>query len=95
MMKACLLLLAIPCLAFQQASPVSSVRRRRHDVAFIARLSAAAAIQEPPASSTVSELPPVLQDIVNERAEFQRNLGKAMDTLRKDYPEILRKAPGT
>jgi len=91
-MKTCLLLLAaVPCLAFQQASPVSSVRRRRQDVAFVARQ--AAAIEEPPTRTTV-ELPPVLQDIVDERAEFQRNLGKAMDTLRKDYPEILRKAPG-
>lgn len=87
-MKTCLLLLAAaaPCLAFQQTSTVSSVRRKRLDV-----LAASATIEEPP---TTRNLPPVLQDIVNERAEFQRNLGKAMDTLRKDYPEILKSAPG-
>lgn len=93
-MKTCLLLLAaVPCLAFQQASPVASVRRRRQDI--ITRLPAGATLEEPRTTTTTTELPPVLQDIVNERAEFQRNLGKAMDTLRKDYPEILHTAPGT
>jgi hypothetical protein len=99
MMKTCLLLLAaVPCLAFQQTSPVSSVRRRRRrlDTTFIRN---AAAVEEPPvkekASTITSELPPVLQGIVDERAEFQMNLGKAMDTLRRDYPDILTKSPGT
>lgn len=40
------------------------------------------------------DLPLVLQQIADERHEFQMNLGKAMDTLRKDYPFILTKAPG-
>lgn len=44
--------------------------------------------------SKIRELPPVLQQIADERQEFQLNLGKAMDTLRKDMPEILKKAPG-
>lgn len=90
-MKTCLLLLAaVPCLAFQQTSPVA--RRQRQDLAFVAR-PASTAVEEAP-TITTTDLPPVLQDIVDERAEFQRNLGKAMDTLRKDYPEILRRAPG-
>lgn len=96
-MKTCLFLLAaaVPCLAFQQASPVSSVRQRRLDAAFVV-MRAAAAVEEPPAiKQDTSELPPVLQIIVDERAEFQMNLGKAMDTLRKDYPDILHKSPGT
>jgi len=38
-------------------------------------------------------LPPVLQEITNERKNFQMNLGKAMDTLRKDMPSILKKMP--
>jgi hypothetical protein len=42
----------------------------------------------------LSELPPVLQDIVDERNEFRLNLGHAMDVLKQDYPEILRRAPG-
>ncbi len=89
-MKTCLLLLAaVPCLAFQHVAPTT--RRRNADL--IAR-SATAALQDEKTTTTV-DLPPVLQDIVDERAEFQRNLGKAMDTLRKDYPYILEQAPGT
>jgi len=40
-----------------------------------------------------SDLPPVLQQITDERKNFQVNLGKAMDTLRKDMPYILKEAP--
>lgn len=38
-------------------------------------------------------LPPLLQDMADERREFELNLGKAMDTLRKDYPYMLHKTP--
>merc|ERR1712224_372226 len=41
---------------------------------------------------TVS-LSPVLQQITDERKNFQVNLGKAMDTLRKDMPYILKETP--
>ena len=44
-------------------------------------------------TTSSSELPPVLQDIVDERREFEINLGRAMDTLRKDYPHLLYRAP--
>lgn len=44
-------------------------------------------------TTTTSELPPVLKEIVDERREYELNLGKAMDTLRKDYPELLRRKP--
>jgi hypothetical protein len=40
------------------------------------------------------DLPPVLQRIADERAEFQINLGRAMDTLRSDMPKILSRTPG-
>ena len=40
------------------------------------------------------ELPPVIQSIADERREFQMNLGRAMDVVRKDYPEILKSTPG-
>lgn len=40
------------------------------------------------------DLPPVIQQIADERREFQVNLGKAMDTLRKDMPYILKRSPG-
>jgi len=43
--------------------------------------------------STTTELPTVLQGIVDERREFEMNLGKAMDVLRNDYPSILYKTP--
>eukprot|EP00979_Chaetoceros_neogracilis_P001510 scaffold259_cov226-Chaetoceros_neogracile.AAC.4 len=38
-------------------------------------------------------LPPLLRDMADERREFEMNLGKAMDTLRKDYPDMLHKTP--
>ena len=41
-----------------------------------------------------SDLPPVLQQITDERRNFQMNLGKAMDTLRKDLPYILKDTLG-
>jgi len=44
-------------------------------------------------NSELRDLPPVLQEITDERKNFQMNLGKAMDTLRKDYPEILKQTP--
>lgn len=47
------------------------------------------------ASCPLDELPPVIQQIADDRKEFQLNLGRAMDTLRKDYPDILHKKPGT
>jgi hypothetical protein len=46
------------------------------------------------ASAEQGNLPPVLQEIANDRMEFQRKLGKAMDTLRKDMQDILIKTPG-
>jgi hypothetical protein len=45
-------------------------------------------------SAEQGNLPPVLQDIANDRMEFQRKLGKAMDTLRRDMQDILTKTPG-
>ena len=51
-------------------------------------------VEEGETSSSSSTLPPILQDMANERKNFQMNLGKAMDTLRKDMPEILKTAPG-
>eukprot|EP00980_Cylindrotheca_fusiformis_P030972 scaffold25694_cov127-Cylindrotheca_fusiformis.AAC.3 len=42
---------------------------------------------------SLRDLPPVIQHIADERQEFQVNLGKAMDTLRKDMPEILKCPP--
>lgn len=45
-------------------------------------------------SSRTGRLPPVLQDMINERREYELKLGKAMDTLQTDYPHLLIKTPG-
>ncbi len=45
------------------------------------------------AGSNTVDLPPLLQDMVNERRNFEINLGRAMDALRKDYPYMLYKTP--
>lgn len=94
-------LVLIPCAfvsGFQQTTytPV----RRRLDVDF--RLSSTVVKPEVTTEKAidceeapVSELPTVLQGIVDERAEFRISLGRAMDTLRRDYPEVFRREPGT
>jgi hypothetical protein len=33
--------------------------------------------------------------LTDERQEFELNLGKAVDTLKHDYPDILTEPPGT
>jgi len=45
----------------------------------------------PPATSV--ELPPLIQSMADERQEYNMNLGKAMDVLRKDYPHMLDVTP--
>lgn len=44
--------------------------------------------------SSRTGLPPVLQDMIKERKEYELKLGKAMDTLQTDYPQLLTKSPG-
>ena len=40
-----------------------------------------------------SDLSPFLQELVDDQRELQMNVGKAMDTLRKDYPDFLKRVP--
>lgn len=40
-----------------------------------------------------NNLSPFLQEMVDEQRELQMNVGKALDTLRKDYPDFLKRAP--
>jgi hypothetical protein len=47
----------------------------------------------PVEEGNLRDLPPVMQQIADERKDFQVNLGKAMDTIRKDMPDILKIAP--
>ena len=48
-------------------------------------------------STTISQphMPPVIQQIADERRQYQMNLGKALDVLRRDMQDILTKRPGT
>uniref|UniRef100_A0A7S2RAM5 SnoaL-like domain-containing protein n=1 Tax=Eucampia antarctica TaxID=49252 RepID=A0A7S2RAM5_9STRA len=41
----------------------------------------------------VIDLPPILSQIVDERRQFELNLGKAMDVLRGDYPDMIHTTP--
>ena len=41
-------------------------------------------------NSPVTPLPMLLED----KHEFELNLGRAVDTLKQDYPDILTEAPG-
>jgi len=79
--------------AFQENS--MGPRTHRLDVAFSLRSSlldapTTTSVQE---SSTTCDLPPLLRNIADERADFQMNLGRAMDVLRKDYPLMLFQQP--
>lgn len=97
----------VPCAivnGFQQVTHVP-VRRQRLDVGVQHPLQstlmeeAAETTSSTSSSSSLTEetsieLPTVLQSFVDERAEFRIALGKAMDTLRRDYPNVIFKEPG-
>ncbi len=91
LLVSCLLLLPSTIDAFQFAnergSPMASKGITSHE-----RDESTSVTKFP---SIGTNLPPVIQQIANERAEFQINLGRAMDTLRKDMPYILSQTPGT
>lgn len=53
-----------------------------------------ASITSSSSSNSNQSLPPVLQQIVDEQMEYRINLGRAMDTLRKDMPDLLTRTPG-
>ena len=82
--------------SFSRTGTATATGTRRLDTGFSLRSSLMedATETETARTPTLSELPPILQDIVDERNEFRLNLGRAMDVLKQDYPEILRKTPG-
>lgn len=95
-----------PTIGFTPEAPASRTHVRL-DLSLDMAETASAVVRNPsePLSITVvdddeinavgsSNLPPVLQQITDERRNFQVNLGKAMDTLRKDLPYILKETPG-
>ncbi len=84
-----ILLAAAICTPACGFSPHSTVSRTRLDLQFSQTKESKVEVDE-----SVRTLPPVIQQIADERREFQMNLGKAMDTLRKDMPYILKRSPG-
>lgn len=50
--------------------------------------------QDESVRKSVTELPPVLKSMAEERREYQVKVGKAMDTLRTDMSSIFTKQPG-
>jgi len=97
------LLTVVPVVGFQPNVPVAFVTpleatAMAHSPAVVAAAESSSEctplspqLQQSAASKN---LPPVIQQIADNRAEFQLNLGRAMDTLRRDMPEILTKTPG-
>lgn len=85
-----------PSGAFQARVKITSVRRdtlvfRQDETTRLATIFEESSCLR---SHESASLPPVIQKIADNRAEFQINLGHAMDTLRRDMPDILMKTPG-
>lgn len=90
-----LTLVVLPNVAVTAFMPLYAVpKSRRIGSGFAVKSSVLEDSTQAEARTRLSELPPILQDIVDERNEFRLNLGHAMDVLKQDYPEILRRAPG-
>lgn len=92
----CFLSVTTSAFSINRAAQSSIIRRRSSRAALPSRVEEDSSIDISPQDTLTQEnggLPTVLQLIVDERLEFNMNLGKAMDTLRKDIPEILRSSP--
>lgn len=89
-------LVALPC--FLTVVTGFQVPERSRTAAFTNMLKHETTLSPTKASTESSstakqQLPPVLQNIADDQAEYQLNVGRAMDTLRRDMPEILSKTP--
>jgi len=89
-------LLVNKCQGFQlielssfQSKPNGSYKAQDHFDTSLSKIDG----KQPTAIGHTS-LPPLLQEMVDERREFEMNLGRAMDTLRRDYPRLLKEVPG-
>ena len=98
-----LLCLFLACAAVSHAFSASSVKQQRHQrerVAIVWRADDTAqegteAVEDATVtSSSEPKMPPVIQQIADEQRQYQVNLGKAMDVLRRDMQDILTKKPG-
>lgn len=75
--------------SFVQGFQVSNMPRVRTHV-----LKSSVMDERTSQSQETRDLPPLLQNMADERREFEINLGRAMDTLRRDYPDMLHQTPG-
>ena len=101
-----LVCLFLPCLLMAQAFSATTPQRRTVSVVWNVEESSSTVKKDEQDESTLvpktsssnqggSNMPPVIQQIADERRQYQMNLGKAMDVLRKDMQDILTKRPGT
>ena len=104
MLQRCLrvLCLLLASVALSKAFSASSLKQRelvsivwRADTAEEETVAAPATTREAEDATTELKMSPVIQQIVDERRQYQVNLGKAMDVLRQDMQDILTKKPGT
>lgn len=89
-----ILLGAVACCTPSYGFTPSTVSRIRLDLEILREPLSSTEDSPVTIDENLMDLPPVIQQIADERREFQMNLGKAMDTLRKDMPYILKRSPG-
>ena len=92
------LLCSLSVKSFQANVPIAAARRHHTAVDVHVVVGAAGTIEKGDETALLPSkpsLPPLIQQIADNRAEFQINLGRAMDTLRRDMPDILSRKPGT
>lgn len=88
-----ILLGAVACCTPSCGFTPSTVSRIRLDLEILREPLSSTEDSPVTIDENLMDLPPVIQQIADERREFQMNLGKAMDTLRKDMPYILKRSP--
>ena len=95
-----LLLASVPLDAFQftpapMAKPAFAATNKKESSSAVTKAEEGeASTSETDEELETMSLSPVLQGIVDERREYQMNVGKAMDVLRHDMRDILTETPG-
>jgi len=79
-------------------APINSKIKGEHSFHHAGLALGSSVVEDAPASETSEakttlELPTLIQSIADERREFDMNLGKAIDTLRTNYPHMLDTTP--
>jgi len=91
---ALLALISISSLQYQGVNSFSNLRWKENQCTALQSTSEktkfSSAVDK---SDDTSKQPPLVKDITDERKEYELNLGKALDTLRSDYPKIFESCP--